>query len=449
MCIEYWELTAAQEEDLFARVQKGIPLTAAEKMRAMSGPWQELAKAFVNDFPRVFEITPRKGQSPAAKFQLVMGCFTQIFEVRDPSTADGTPALKCGTPAIKAFLEDSPTLDQNIRVDMAAVFRKMDHLMELDPETFQNTGRTFGSALSFLAVEFVTAAVLLSQYMDSRSDDMLLGDIRGLREHLHMNSAKEESRVTKQAWQDAWDYIDDLERIRGATDGITTPAPQETHSATRNPQAQETSDRTESPGWVLLPHGPPTPRATPPVPEASSPLTVKQTAKRKAPSTNLNEAAARIRRAREDEDVKGFSVNQPEQASLAPHPNPGGFVVVNSGACPLLGARLSTEGIPSHGALTMDPFTPLSATFPKQYHAQPLQFAPSHQCKESRRKTTVAQAAQKIDLTDDVEASEIPRPRTTSTSGVTAKTPRPPQLAIRSSQPFQHGKKIVKKRERG
>lgn len=50
---EFKDLSPIQEEDLFARVQKGVPLTAAEKLHATSGPWQELAKRFVAKYPMV------------------------------------------------------------------------------------------------------------------------------------------------------------------------------------------------------------------------------------------------------------------------------------------------------------------------------------------------------------------------------------------------------------
>jgi hypothetical protein len=39
LCIEYQGLERRQEEDLFSRVQLGMPLTPAEKLRAISGPF--------------------------------------------------------------------------------------------------------------------------------------------------------------------------------------------------------------------------------------------------------------------------------------------------------------------------------------------------------------------------------------------------------------------------
>lgn len=43
LCAEYSDLERKQEEDLFSRVQLGVPLTPAEKLRASSGAWQAFA----------------------------------------------------------------------------------------------------------------------------------------------------------------------------------------------------------------------------------------------------------------------------------------------------------------------------------------------------------------------------------------------------------------------
>lgn len=40
LCVEYDSLGPEQEEDLFSRVQLGVPLTPAEKLKASTGEWQ-------------------------------------------------------------------------------------------------------------------------------------------------------------------------------------------------------------------------------------------------------------------------------------------------------------------------------------------------------------------------------------------------------------------------
>jgi hypothetical protein len=53
--MEYEDLTNAQQEDLFARVQKGVILTPAEKMKATTGVWQEFALEIERSFPDILE----------------------------------------------------------------------------------------------------------------------------------------------------------------------------------------------------------------------------------------------------------------------------------------------------------------------------------------------------------------------------------------------------------
>ena len=55
VCVVTAGLNGDQEEDLFSRVQLGIPLSLAEKMHATSGLWQNLGKLFETDFQLVVE----------------------------------------------------------------------------------------------------------------------------------------------------------------------------------------------------------------------------------------------------------------------------------------------------------------------------------------------------------------------------------------------------------
>ena len=50
VCYDFDDLSQDQEEDLFARVQMGVQLSPAEKMRATNGPWQDFVRLFERDF---------------------------------------------------------------------------------------------------------------------------------------------------------------------------------------------------------------------------------------------------------------------------------------------------------------------------------------------------------------------------------------------------------------
>lgn len=53
LCDTYVGMTDDQEHDTFERVQRGNPLTPAEKSQAKKGDWQQLARTFQADFPLV------------------------------------------------------------------------------------------------------------------------------------------------------------------------------------------------------------------------------------------------------------------------------------------------------------------------------------------------------------------------------------------------------------
>jgi len=58
ICYELLDLSRSQEEDLFSRVQLGVQLTVAEKLRATAGTWHELVKVFETKFSSVVECKP-------------------------------------------------------------------------------------------------------------------------------------------------------------------------------------------------------------------------------------------------------------------------------------------------------------------------------------------------------------------------------------------------------
>jgi len=49
-CYEYEELTGDTEETMFQLVQRGVALSPAEKMRAMSTEWALFAKQYEDDY---------------------------------------------------------------------------------------------------------------------------------------------------------------------------------------------------------------------------------------------------------------------------------------------------------------------------------------------------------------------------------------------------------------
>ncbi len=52
-CYEYKNISSAVEENMFQLVQRGVPLTPAEKMRALSTKWATFGKEFEERYAKV------------------------------------------------------------------------------------------------------------------------------------------------------------------------------------------------------------------------------------------------------------------------------------------------------------------------------------------------------------------------------------------------------------
>lgn len=217
VAFEYDDLSPEQEEDLFARVQMGVQLNLAEKMRASTGPWQELAKLFVTDFPTVFSLMKDKARSK--DFQLTLSCFSQIVECMHPSAANGVPTLKTNHTHLPKLLSNKGAVDDALRSHLASVWNTFKDLIDTDSDTFTNANKYLRGVQTFAPVEMVAVTVLISMYSETRNNRLLLGDIQAMRAAARENFA--DLRLNASIWRWFWEYIENLEVIRGAINGST------------------------------------------------------------------------------------------------------------------------------------------------------------------------------------------------------------------------------------
>ncbi|KAH7116956.1 hypothetical protein B0J11DRAFT_537976 [Dendryphion nanum] len=212
---EYQNISTEQEEDLFARVQMGMQLSAAEKMRAQSGPWQELARLFVDDYPIVFSLL--KDRSRGKDFQMALSCFSQIIECEHPMAANGIPVLRTNHIALPKLINNKAAADDRTRAHLANVFNTFQDLINENAEIFTNAGRRLKNVQTFAPVEMVSVAVMISIYSETRNNTLLLGDIKVLRDLLRENFV--DLRLNAQVWKVIWEFIDNLEGYRGVIPG--------------------------------------------------------------------------------------------------------------------------------------------------------------------------------------------------------------------------------------
>lgn len=219
---QFSELTQEQEEELFTRVQMGVQLSAAEEIRAKSGPWQELAKLFVQDFPVIYDLM--KDRSRAKDFQITMACFSQIIEVRNSRATNGSgiPVFKAAYNAVPKLLDNAEAVNDATKSHLAAVWKIFGELVELDPDTFTNANKYLRGVQTFAPVEMVGVAVLTSMYLEM-GHEVLVGDIKVFREMLRESFS--DLRLNRQVWKFKWEIIDGLQAIHGGVEDEITEKP--------------------------------------------------------------------------------------------------------------------------------------------------------------------------------------------------------------------------------
>src|SRR5579862_9131054 len=208
-CVEYINLTFKQQEDLFARVQKGMILTEAEKLKAQKGPWQDLALDIEKDFreiigrrsynipytlvitllnlPRISVVASNKRGSG---FRNALSVAAQVMELKTIDTkmdkhARGVPALQTSGPALKKFVKNDAAKCTTDAINlMTWIFRLWNKVRLHDPKVFQNNN--YKTSKNFSPLEFLAVGVLLFKYGAGRTLTMLAGDILNLRDNLRI-----------------------------------------------------------------------------------------------------------------------------------------------------------------------------------------------------------------------------------------------------------------------
>lgn len=257
-CYEYSDLPESVEENMFQLVQRGMPLTPAEKMRALSTKWAVFAKQYEEDYAMVVNCKCKdiendtwetytnaalvSKQGRASGFRSVMTVFCQILEVMHPSgnkrtNREGvgqTPTLQASPQVLTRLLLDDKSLSEAVKAKFKEVFDKFQELVDLssqpsyatkfgykiipnsafDPAPDYLRERDVGHVKTFSPLELLATAILLLVRSDLRSTGMLIGDIKEMR--IYLRRAHKDLRLNPACWATAWQFIDmDLISLRG------------------------------------------------------------------------------------------------------------------------------------------------------------------------------------------------------------------------------------------
>jgi hypothetical protein len=151
LCAEYSNLDRVQEEDLFSRVQLGVPLSAAEKLRATTGPWQQFAVELQDHFSDLFTglVDDKRGKG----FQIILSVF---YHVVHPN-ASGV----CGARQLGKFC-NSVTLTPELHEVITGIFMRYQEVYHCKPITFKDPG--YLHCKKFSPLEFLGMSVLIHRY---------------------------------------------------------------------------------------------------------------------------------------------------------------------------------------------------------------------------------------------------------------------------------------------
>jgi hypothetical protein len=208
--IEFEHLTDEQEEDMFQRVQLGVPLTVAEKLAALTG----LIPSFINDVRKSYKNIPvLMGTKRSKDYQLIA---TLIFLMHCHIEEDEDLKLKASQALLRKFVEDpnpERILTPSFRAKVRKVFTKYNELIISYADAFTHTlGSTKAKSRRFSPVEFLGVGIMLDRYPD-RPIHALAEDIKAFR--VYLRDHLQDLRTNSGTWAHVMDFINRLEDSRG------------------------------------------------------------------------------------------------------------------------------------------------------------------------------------------------------------------------------------------
>ncbi|PWW78426.1 hypothetical protein C7212DRAFT_293441 [Tuber magnatum] len=209
LCVEYDSLGPEQEEDLFSRVQLGVPLTPAEKLRASTGEWQAFASDVENNYAKLMTSVDNKR---ARCFQLILQIFKQMtyYEEGKPATFNSGPG------ALKKFCENTSLLTSEFKAEVKRVFETYAEVYERYPGTFRNNN--YRIATKYSPIEFVAVALLIYTHPERHHPKLLNGDIVELRSFVR--ESLRDLRSNSATWLVFMDWISNVEAYRGGVNTV-------------------------------------------------------------------------------------------------------------------------------------------------------------------------------------------------------------------------------------
>jgi hypothetical protein len=165
--VEYANITEAQEQEMFARVQLGMVLTTAEKFQAYATMTAHFVHQLLEEYVTLNEVMETGRSRP---FQIVAIALLNISKHPD--------SIKSSATEIDKFLKEDIT--NVMKTNAHQVFAKFSAVIEANSNVFFEDPTRARNATTFAPAEFVMFAYVIDRY-PNRSVQQLVDDVRNLR----------------------------------------------------------------------------------------------------------------------------------------------------------------------------------------------------------------------------------------------------------------------------
>ncbi|KAI9275617.1 hypothetical protein BDA99DRAFT_495967 [Phascolomyces articulosus] len=210
VCVEYTNLDTDSEIEIFSRVQLGVPLTTAEKLKANGTPISEFCQTMYNQYK--YELSSLFADFRGRIFQYIAALVLMI------TTGNKSPSYPCSIKKIDAFLSDSEiSLTQDMKRNIAHVINTIVALNK-DPSSMVFT-HVSGRKTPFRPIEFLMFGFYVSRCRRRRQLKEYESDCAQLRFYLYRN-AEHGVRMGTPCYKLAMDWIEQQMDSTGQTPAL-------------------------------------------------------------------------------------------------------------------------------------------------------------------------------------------------------------------------------------
>ncbi|GBC06115.1 hypothetical protein RclHR1_06630004 [Rhizophagus clarus] len=159
LCVEYYDLTLQQEQEIFSRVQLGVALTPAEKLQAINSPMTEFIHAIYGRYPTLSLIIDNKR---ARHFQLIAQSLHMIEMIET-----GSEKFIGAFSTTSKYLKEDREVPKSLKTLVKRVYTIIEKMIEVDVDLFHREYKL--SPVEFIFLTYMIAKLpklSLSQYQN-------------------------------------------------------------------------------------------------------------------------------------------------------------------------------------------------------------------------------------------------------------------------------------------